>query len=105
MSNISATEICVWLATASAGEAITYFRGFLALATGEENGSRAEADRCELVTASGYLWKAAQHGRVHLVQIRHGVGDYTYMAIARGCPEEGRRTMAPSGAGPVEPPS
>lgn len=105
MSHITATEIGTWLANATAGEAITYFRGFLALATGEENGSRAEADRFELVRASGYLWKAAQHGRVHLVQIRHGVGDYTYLAIARGCRGEGRRTTAPSGAGTVEPPS
>lgn len=105
MTNISATEIRTWLATAPAGEAITYFRGFLALATGEKNGSRAEADRSELGRASGYLWKAAQHGRVHLVQIRHGVGDYTYLAIARGCPGEGHRTTAPSGAGTVELPS
>jgi hypothetical protein len=44
MSKISATEIRAWLATAPAGEAITYFRGFLALAREEGDRSLGEAD-------------------------------------------------------------
>ncbi len=85
MSNIiTEAQIRGWMATAPAGEAITYFRGFLALAK-EGDRSLAEADRCELITVAEYLWKAAQLNRIHLAQVRHGVGDYTYLAVARGC--------------------
>jgi hypothetical protein len=81
---ITVSEIRGWLSNAPAGEAITYFRGFLALATAEGGDSLGEADRCELVKVGECLWKAAQHDRVHLVQTRYGVGDYGYVAIARG---------------------
>jgi hypothetical protein len=79
MSNITAAELRTWLAHAAEGEAITYFHGFLALATQEGDHRR------ELIRVADYLWRAAQYHRVHLVQVRRGVGDYAYVAIARGC--------------------
>ena len=81
MSNISETEIRTWLANAPAGEAITYFHGFLALVKEEGDGSLW--DRGELIRVADYLWKAAQHDRVHLVQRRNGPNDFSYLAIAR----------------------
>jgi hypothetical protein len=84
MPNITATKMRTWLANAAEGETITYFRGFLALAKEEGNRSLGEADRRELFRVGDYLWRAAQLDRVHLVQIRHGVGDSTYVAVARG---------------------
>ena len=77
MPNITATKMRTWLANAAEGEMITYFRGFLALATQEGH------HRFELIAVADYLWRAAQHDLVHLVQIRHGVGDYEYLAVAR----------------------
>jgi len=38
------------------------------------------------------------------VQIRHGVGDYTYMAVARDCRGEDSRKPATFAADTVEPP-
>lgn len=104
MTNISATEIRAWLAKAAAGEAITYFRGFLALAK-EGDRSLAEADRRELIRVADYLWKAAQHGSVHLAQVRHGVGDYAYLAVARDCRAEYSHKTASFAADTVEPSS
>jgi len=102
MSKISATEIRAWLATAPAGEAITYFRGFLALAREEGDRSLGEADKHELIRVADYVWKEAQHGRVHLAQIRHGMGDYTYVAVARRCRGEGASKPATYAVGTVE---
>lgn len=103
MSNFSATEIRAWLANAAVGEAMTYFRGFLALA--REDGGRmpGAADTPRLIEVANVLWMAAQHGRVHLVQVRHGVEDYTYLAVARGRDAGGRRTLATFPADSVGP--
>lgn len=104
MANISASEIRTWLATAPAGAEITYFRGFLAWAKEAGDGLN-EANWRELITVGDFLWKAAQHGHVHLVQIRHGVGDYAYVAIARGCRGGNNRKATTFAVSTVEPPS
>ena len=104
MSNITVREIHTWLANARAGEAITYFRGSLALAREEGGEMPGEANTRHLIEVADYLWKAAQHGRVHLVQIRHGHEDYTYVAVAQGGGYVSHKTVtfAPD---TVEPPS
>lgn len=71
------------LANAFAGEVIMYFRGFLAMGKADGHSFLREADRQEVVKVASYLWRAAQHGHVHLLQIRHSVGDYTYLAVVR----------------------
>ena len=81
---ITVAEVRGWLANANTGEAITYFRGFLALATEQGDRSLGEAYRRKLIRVADYLWRAAQHDLVHLVQIRRGVGDYEYLVVARG---------------------
>ena len=88
---ITVAEIRGWLANANTGEAITYFRGFLALAMKQGDRSLAETDRRELVRIAEYLWRAAQHGIVDLVQIRHGVQDFAYLAVVRS-----RRLASPA---------
>lgn len=94
-----------WLENGPAGKSITYFRGFLALAKEEGYGSQGEASKRELLKVADYMWKAAQHGRVHLVQVRHGAGDYTYLAIARGCRGEDSRKTSRFAADTVESPT
>jgi hypothetical protein len=102
---ITLSEVRGWLTNAGNGEAITYFRGFLALVRGEGDRSPSEAVKPELIRVADYLWREAQHDRVHLVQVRHGVGDYTYVVVARGASGEDRRTTVASAADPVETPS
>src|SRR5262245_52398277 len=85
MARITTTaHVRAWLRDANPGEAIAYYRGFLALGTDERGRSLGKVERHELLQAAQCLWQAAQHGLVHLVQRRHGPGDFTYLAVLRG---------------------
>lgn len=63
-----------WIDSAAPGDAAEYHRGYLAR-------DIAEGPALLRLAEAAYAgWRA---GRVHLVQRRHGPGDYSYLAIAR----------------------
>jgi hypothetical protein len=70
-----------WVATATPGGVLEYFRGHLAVdrvAPGSRLGREASDELDRVADAAMAL---AQAGRVHLVQRRHGDGDYSYFLI------------------------
>ena len=80
---ISDAEVRQWLQGAEPGQALQYFRGFLARAVDGRHQLLRDAERQEVARVADRLWRAAHHKRVHLVQLRHGPEDFTYIAIAR----------------------
>lgn len=80
---IAEADLRAWLATARAGDVLEYHHGVLAidrLAHGSRLGGR---DRAELDRVANVLWQLAQSGRGHLLQHRHGDGDYSYVFVLR----------------------
>ena len=73
-----------WLGGALPGEALDYHRGFLALDRVVPGSRLSKEDAEELDRVATAALAAAEAGRVHLLQRRHGVGDYSYhVVIAR----------------------
>ena len=79
---ISVAVLSGWLARAKPGERLEYHRGFLALDR-IKGPSREEAERLKLAAVAGYALALADRGKLHLLQERHGNGDYSYWAVAR----------------------
>lgn len=80
-------ELCAWLAQAEPGAILEYHRGYLALdrtAFGRFGGTPA---RAALAHVGSRAHDLAERGLVHLVQLRHGADDYSYVAIARPRPK------------------
>lgn len=75
---LQVADVRSWLYNAEPGENITYFRGVLSRATGE-NGSPDVIRHLKAVAEE--LWDAGRAGYVHLVQKKNGLNDYSYMAI------------------------
>jgi hypothetical protein len=69
------TEIglCAWVAQAEPGAILEYHRGFLG----------DTPARIDLSILGARAHDLAERGLVHLVQLRHGTEDYSYLAIAR----------------------
>ena len=79
--NATDADLENWLAVAAPGDALVYYRGFLAMDRGV--GSRlGEDERRELCRVAGSAMTLVRSGHVHLVQRRHGPDDYTYIAVA-----------------------
>lgn len=79
--SVTIADLENWLAIAAPGDALAYYRGRLAM--DRSVGSRlGENDRKELGRVADAMMILAQSGHVHLVQRRHGLDDYTYIAIA-----------------------
>ena len=80
---LSEIELCAWIAQAEPGAVLEYYRGFLALdrtAFGRFADTPARVAVAQLGSRAHDL---AERGLVHLVQHRHGPGDYSYYAVAR----------------------
>ena len=76
--------LCAWLDAAEPGERLEYHRGFLARDVDMAKPQRLpEWRRQSLMRLAARARWAAEHGVVHLVQIRRGAGDFSYVAIAR----------------------
>ena len=76
-------ELCAWIAQAEPGAVLEYHRGYLALDR-TVFGHRADAPaRAALGLLANRAHDLAERGLVHLVQLRHGVEDFSYLAIAR----------------------
>ena len=87
---LSEEEFCDWLGMAFPGDRIEYHRGYLAVDQAAGRSLLGDADRRQLSRLARRALIFAEEGRVHLVQRRHGDGDYSYLAIKARIP--GRRT-------------
>lgn len=79
----SAAEFRAWLARAAPGERLEYHRGLLALDRIKGASSLKEAERRKLAVVAEQASEFAARGKLHLLQERHGGGDYSYWAVAR----------------------
>jgi hypothetical protein len=79
------TEIglCAWVAQAEPGAILEYHRGFLALDRTSFGRLGDTPARIDLSILGARAHDLAERGLVHLVQLRHGTEDYSYLAIAR----------------------
>ncbi len=76
--------LCAWLDAAEPGERLEYHRGFLARDVDTAKPQRLpEWRRQSLMRLASRARWAAENGAVHLVQIRRGARDFSYVAIAR----------------------
>lgn len=80
-SQLTEEELCTWLGTAFPGDVIEYHRGNLAEDRSADRSKLTDADRRRLIAVAGRALNFAAEGRAHLVQRRHGDGDYSYLAV------------------------
>jgi hypothetical protein len=80
---LSLAAFRAWLARAKPGERLEYYRGLLALDRAKGTSSLTEAERRKLTAVADHASALAGRGKLHLLQERHGDGDYSYWAIAR----------------------
>src|SRR5690242_19570076 len=76
------TALCAWVGSAAAGDRLAYHRGFLAVDTAPERNHLFERERVQLARMARRARLLAAQGLAHLVQYRHGPGDFTYFLIA-----------------------
>jgi hypothetical protein len=81
-------DFCCWLAIAEPGDALEYFRGYLARDVTAHARRLSEHNRVELARLASCVWWAGEQKLVHLVQRRHGPDDYSYLAIRRSKPKK-----------------
>ena len=80
---VSLAGFRAWLSRAKPGERLEYHRGLLALDRAKGVSSLKEAERRKLAAVADDASALAGQGKLHLLQERHGNGDYSYWAIAR----------------------
>jgi len=76
-------ELCAWIAQAEPGAVLEYHRGYLALDRTAFGRFAETQARAALGMLGNRAHDLAERGLVHLVQLRHGVEDFSYLAIAR----------------------
>jgi hypothetical protein len=79
---ISIAEFGGWLARAEPGERLKYHRGLLAIDRSKGTSSLKEPERRKLAAVADHALALADRGKLHLLQERHGNGDYSYWAVA-----------------------
>jgi hypothetical protein len=72
-----------WLARARPDERFEYHRGFLAIDRIKGPRLGIEAECRQLAAVADHALTLAVRGELHLLQVRHGNGDYSYWAVAR----------------------
>lgn len=83
-----------WIGQAEPGDVLDYHRGFLAIDINATTSRLTDGDRRTLIRiARRALW-AAEHGLVHLVQLRGGEGDFHYRMIARPRPRHAASALS-----------
>jgi len=90
---VTPDDFCGWLAMATPGNATVYHRGHLGRDRCRSTTALSERDRQWLIALSRQALLAAEADRVHLLQRRHGDGDYSYIAVKARVPE--RRAARP----------
>lgn len=83
---LSEEDLCDWLGTAFPGDTIEYHRGHLAVDQVPSLSPLSEGDCRRLSGVARRAMIFAEEGRAHLVQRRHGDGDYSYLAIKARTP-------------------
>ena len=78
---VTSDDFCGWLAIATPGSASVYYRGHLGRDRSRSTTALSERDRQGLIALARQALLAAEAGRVHLLQRRHGDGDYSYIAV------------------------
>jgi hypothetical protein len=91
---LTETDLCGWIGQAAPGEALEYYRGFLAMDTFSHGSRLPGRERTELVRVARRAWWASEQKLIHLVQRRHGPDDYSYLAIARPKPKQGSASLS-----------
>lgn len=79
-------DLCDWLGMAFPGDTIEYHRGHLAVDQVPGLSPRSDADCRRLSRLARRALIFAEEGWAHLVQRRHGDGDYSYLAIKARTP-------------------
>ena len=74
-------DFCSWIGKAAPGERTVYYRGDLGRDRCRSTTSMSERDRQRLIALARQALIAAEDGRLHLLQRRHGVSDYSYIAV------------------------
>jgi hypothetical protein len=80
---LSLATFRAWLARAKPGERLEYHRGLLGLDRVKSASSLKEAERRKLAAVADHALALADQGKLHLLQERHGDGDYSYCAVSR----------------------
>ena len=80
---VSEIGFCAWLGQADPDDILVYHRGFLVIDTTGFSETLSRKQQIELARVAGRAWQASELGLIHLLQRRHGFGDYSYLAIAR----------------------
>lgn len=80
-------ELYAWITQADAGDALVYYRGFLAVDTDTLVSDLPAERRIALRNLGDAAFSAAEQGLLHLVQERIGHDQFTYVAIARPKPK------------------
>lgn len=92
---ITGIAFCAWVSQATDGEALVYYRGFLAVDMETELGHLSLKERHALRALADAAFRAAQQGLVHLVQVRMATDRFAYLAIARPkAPERKSNSLA-----------
>ena len=81
----------VWLEAAHPGSRITFHRGHLSVDREQRPDAPDAHARAELDRLADHAMRASGQGLVHLVQLRHGDADYSYIAIRARTPAKRRR--------------
>ena len=78
--------LTAWLGAAAAGDRIEYWRGYLAIDANPTGSKLDPEDRRQLGRVAARAFRLAEQGKAHLVQRRHGAGDYSYLLVVRPRP-------------------
>lgn len=62
------------------------YRGLLGIDRGKDTSSVREAERLKLTAVADPAWAFADRSELHLLQERHGNGDYSYCEAAGASP-------------------
>lgn len=98
----AAALFSTWLAPAVPGARLEYHQGFLAVDRSPASGL-AEDERREVTKLADTVLKAAQRGRVNLVQRRNGPADFSYFAIKAGSSAQPAEPSAEDAASTTDP--
>jgi hypothetical protein len=79
-TRLSPAAFFAWLGRAEPGQRLAYHRGHLIWDRSPAS-DLAEDERRALAKVGDAVFAAAEGGRVHLVQRRHGPFDFSYLAI------------------------
>ena len=109
---LSPAAFSAWVARARPGQRLVYHRGLLLHERMPSSNALQPRDRVALVALAKRAMQAAEHGRVLLLQRRHGNSDYSYIAVKASGRAPARsvgagtallRTVTPPSTGPDHP--